>query len=245
MFSHFTFPKIGQDAQWIGWCNHCEDSELQVSRGGIRGVQHCYRCGSEKPISGFKQDDIGHLIMTSRIHWSKHSRLPYEWHTLTEAEKLAFDSRILGYPVTHLIWPIIFIVIIWGILITVARGDTRPFVTVKKDREWVSLKPGVWERRGLQVIWDAHPKGFKPSWQVRFRNQLGTRYLRLDEALDVGDMWIKNADLRKKNHCCCDPEDKIIDACYCSPYRSSCECKDGIITIPPNEHRNLMPNEFP
>jgi hypothetical protein len=49
------------------------------------GVQHCYGCGIEKPLKGFK--DIERMVISSKHHWRKHKPLPYNWHTLTEEQK--------------------------------------------------------------------------------------------------------------------------------------------------------------
>jgi hypothetical protein len=81
-----NYPISGKDAQWLANCSHCNDMELFVSRSGLKngGIEHCNRCGLERLTNGFKQTDINRMLVSSKIHWFKYPKFPYNWHELTE-----------------------------------------------------------------------------------------------------------------------------------------------------------------
>lgn len=87
-------PIPGKDAQWIGYCPKCDDSELHASRGGFRngGIQHCYGCGHEREIKGFKECDIKSMVLSNKYHWQKYPLLPFNWHLLSESQKWSLLS---------------------------------------------------------------------------------------------------------------------------------------------------------
>ena len=89
-------PVPGEDAQWVGFCENCykitngtDDMTLHASVGGFRnnGISHCYSCGTEKEIQGFRDKDIDMLKLSCKYHWDKYPLIPYNWHTLNETER--------------------------------------------------------------------------------------------------------------------------------------------------------------
>jgi len=90
-------PVPGKDAEWVAHCDVCavkdRDSSFtsHVSRGGYfnGGVDHCYECGTEKVITGHQRKSIDSSIKTCKYRWLYYPRLPYNWHLLSEEERLA------------------------------------------------------------------------------------------------------------------------------------------------------------
>jgi len=83
-------PVPGEDAQWIALCDACQEMTLHVTRGGFYngGIDHCYTCGKEKELTGFRQDDIDRMKTSCWCHWQKYPLCPYNWHQQTEEQKL-------------------------------------------------------------------------------------------------------------------------------------------------------------
>lgn len=92
-----NYPIPGEDAQWLAWCDTCKEYELHVSRGGFQNgkIDHCYCCGTEKELKGFKKSDIDQMKISSKWHWLKitgkpnYPKLPYDWHKLSESKKFS------------------------------------------------------------------------------------------------------------------------------------------------------------
>jgi hypothetical protein len=59
---------------------------LHVTRNGT--IDHCYSCGLEKPLTGIKEANIKDMKVSSWAHWQKYPLIPYNWHTLTEDQKM-------------------------------------------------------------------------------------------------------------------------------------------------------------
>ena len=95
MTNWFKYPIGGKDAQWIGYCDECDDYELQVSRGGFYngGITHCYCCGKEKKTKGFRAEDIESMKLSCKFHWRKYPVIPYNWHKLTEEKRKKLNER--------------------------------------------------------------------------------------------------------------------------------------------------------
>ena len=85
------YPVSGKDAHWLGYCPNCNNLTSKASRYGYcnGGVEHCYDCGRERETIGIREDDIKRGILSSKLHWQKFPKIPYNWHELSENERWA------------------------------------------------------------------------------------------------------------------------------------------------------------
>jgi hypothetical protein len=83
-------PVPNKDAQWLAFCDICDDRTLYASVNGFKtgGTEHCHGCGNRRETKGMQESDIQRMIISSWCHWQKHAIIPYDWHTKSEKQKM-------------------------------------------------------------------------------------------------------------------------------------------------------------
>src|SRR5262245_60022177 len=80
------FPISGLDFRFLADCPKCNDFTGFTSvRGGE--LYQCNACGDRSKQFNFRADDIKSMRLSSWSFWQKWKMIPYDWHTMPEAEK--------------------------------------------------------------------------------------------------------------------------------------------------------------